>query len=39
MIVTAFGLICRRDYYAARGIRSSGKPIKMVDNAQGWQGY
>ena len=21
-----------------RGIRSSGKPIKMVDHAQGWQG-
>ena len=38
MIVTAFGLICRRDYGATRGIRSSGKLIKMVDHAQGRQG-
>jgi hypothetical protein len=23
--------------WSQRGIRSSGKPIKMVDHAQGWQ--
>ena len=39
MIVTAFGLICRRDYCATRRIRSSGKPIKPIDFTQTGQGF